>query len=491
MFTTGLPDFVYLSLRMAISQGSPTIDQLKSTFLLQKETFALTRHEPLTRRKDRLKALRAWIRANRVAIHEALYADFGKPAAEADGIEIFHVLSELRFALANLKRWVRPRDVRASLAMVGTRSQIVYEPKGVCLILSPWNYPFSLSAGPLISALAAGNTVIIKPSEHTPHTSALIRRMVEELFGPQVVTVFEGDETVARGLLTLPFDHIFFTGSPAVGKHVMRSAAEHLTSVTLELGGKSPAIVTDTARINEAAQRIAVAKFVNAGQTCIAPDYVLVHASVHDVFVAALTDKIKHHFADGASFESSASYTRLVNSRHFERLRTMVDEAVAAGAHRVLGGEVDATARFMAPVVLTDVPAGERLLEEEIFGPVLPVIIYNTLDEALQFIDERDKPLALYVFTKDDAVTDRVLRQTSSGGVCINDCAIHFLHHHLPFGGVGASGIGKAHGHYGFLAFCNEKPVLHQRHGFTGISVFYPPYTERTQRLMAWFLKLF
>jgi len=476
---------------MEISGRSTSLTLLKTAFARQKDGFTALRQEPVKQRKARLKALRAWLHLNRHAIQQALFDDFRKPAAEADAIEIFHVLSELKFALNHLDRWIRPRRVQASLALTGTQSRILYEPKGVCLIISPWNYPFALSVGPLVSALAAGNTVILKPSEHTPHMSALLQRMVQEVFEPHVVSLFEGGEDVARQLLGLPFDHIFFTGSPAVGKHVMRAAADHLASVTLELGGKSPAIVTHSARVKDAAQRIAVAKFVNAGQTCIAPDYVLVDASVSNAFIKALVDEIRARFATDGSYQSSGSYGRLVNDRHFRRVSGLIDEAVAAGANVMLGGPSDESSRFIQPVVLTDVPQNVRLLEEEIFGPVLPVVVYNKLDEAIRFIQQRPNPLALYVFTQKQEAAGQILSQTSSGGACVNECAIHFLHHNLPFGGAGASGIGKAHGYYGFLAFSNEKPVLYQRNGFTSISMFYPPYTRSTTRLMEWFLKLF
>lgn len=476
---------------MELSDDSGTADALKRAFLLQKSGIPDLFREPLRHRRSRLLALRAWIHSNRSAIHAALYQDFQKPAAEVDGTEIFHVLSEIKSALSHLDAWARPRNVRAPLAMLGTRSSIRYEPKGVCLILAPWNYPFSLCAGPLVSALAAGNAVILKPSELTPAVSALVKRMAEEVFEGPIVTVFEGGEDVARRLLQLPFDHIFFTGSPAVGKVVMHAAAEHLASVTLELGGKSPVVVTASARVREAAQRIAVGKFVNAGQTCIAPDYVLVEASVADAFVAVLTEEIRKLFAGDGSFELSGSYGRIVNDRHFTRLQEWVTAAVDAGARLAFGGPMDRASRFIHPVVLTHVPADAQILQAEIFGPVLPILVYNVLDEAIRFIQSHPKPLALYAFTQDDAVAGRILGETSSGGACINDCAIHFLHEHLPFGGVNTSGIGKAHGHYGFLAFSNEKPVLYQRNGFTTISLFYPPYSRRSQRLMDWFLKLF
>lgn len=286
-----IADFAIFN-KMEVSEGFLITEQLERAFAFQKKGLPQLFREPVKRRKERLAALRSWIHRNRASIHQAMHDDFRKPAAEVDGIEIFHVLSEIKFALSHLDQWTRPRRVPATLAMLGTRSYIRYEPKGVCLIMSPWNYPFSLCVGPLVSALAAGNAVIIKPSELTPAVSALVRRMADEVFERDTVTVCEGGEEVARHLLTLPFDHVFFTGSPAVGRAVMRAAAEHLASVTLELGGKSPAIVTASAHLVPSARRIAVAKFVNTGQTCIAPDYVLVETQVADAFVASLTTQI-------------------------------------------------------------------------------------------------------------------------------------------------------------------------------------------------------
>src|SRR6187551_883402 len=264
---------------------------IEGTFEAQKSNLINLRKEPVSKRKERLKKLRNWIHTNRNAIHEAMYNDFRKPAVEVDGIELFHVLNEIKYASDSLEQWTKPTKVDAPITMFGTRSWIQYEARGVCLIISPWNYPFSLCIGPLVSALSAGNSVIIKPSEMTPHVSSLIKKMVDEIFEPQVVSVFEGDAVISQRLLKLPFDHIFFTGSPGIGKVVMKAAAENLTSVTLELGGKSPSIITDSARIEEAAQRTAVAKFINNGQTCIAPDYILVDEKVAERFTAALINQ--------------------------------------------------------------------------------------------------------------------------------------------------------------------------------------------------------
>jgi aldehyde dehydrogenase (NAD+) len=442
-------------------------------------------------RIKRLEDLRKWIHGNRKKIHEAMYQDFKKPSVEVDAIELYHVLSEIKHAISSLDSWARPKKIDAPITMLGTRSYIQYEPKGLCLIIAPWNYPFSLAIGPLVSALAAGNSVIIKPSEHTPHVSALIAKLARDVFNNEVVSVFEGDAAVAQTLLQLPFDHIFFTGSPAIGKVVMKAASEYLASVTLELGGKCPAIVTDHCNINDAAERIAVAKFVNNGQTCVAPDYVLVSEKVKDQLIAKLAERTQARFSYEGDFHKSDSYCRIVNDSHFKRLKQLLDSAIQEGAKPALPPVIDERTRFMSPVILSDIMETSRLLEEEIFGPVLPVVSFKNLDQAIAFVNARPKPLATYIFSRSSKETSRVLKETSSGGACVNDSGIHFLHHHLPFGGVNTSGLGKSHGYYGFLAFSNEKPVLHQKSGFTTVRMFYPPYNNRSKKIMEWFLKLF
>jgi aldehyde dehydrogenase (NAD+) len=471
---------------------SPLEKTLMKVFLQQKNKVKELRTESSGNRVQRLKQLRNWIHAHRSQIHEAMYADFKKHPVEVDGIEIFHVLSEIKTAISNLDLWASPKKVDAPITMLGTKSYIQYEPRGVCLILSPWNYPFSLCVGPLVSALAAGNSVILKPSEFTPHVSSVLKRMVEEVFDSSVVSIFEGDAEVSQKLLKLPFDHIFFTGSPSVGKIVMKAAAENLASVTLELGGKSPSIITDSAFLKDAAQRIAVAKFVNNGQTCVAPDYALVDAKIVDRFTALLTGQIKKLFTENdVSFAKSEHYCRIINDKHFVRLSDLLNETLEQGAHVLFGGEIDRSTRFIHPTILTNVPHSSRIMSEEIFGPILPIITYNKLDEAIAFVNQRPKPLALYIFSGRKKEQERILRETSAGGVCINDSGIHFLHHNLPFGGVNNSGIGKSHGHYGFLTFSNEKPVLKQRRGLTTIRAFYPPYTAQSKKVMEWFLRLF
>jgi aldehyde dehydrogenase (NAD+) len=465
---------------------------IAKSFAIHKEAAQSLRKEPIASRKQRLKKLRDWIHKNRSVIHSAMYDDFRKHPTEVDGIEIFHVLSEIKKAVDNLDQWTALQKIDATFTMLGTRSFIQYEPRGVCLIISPWNYPFSLCAGPLASALAAGNAVVLKPSELTPHVSSVLKKMVTEIFDPAVVSIFEGGPEISQTLLKLPFDHIFFTGSPSVGKIVMRAASENLSSVTLELGGKSPAIITSSANLKDAAERTAVAKFVNNGQTCIAPDYILADKQIADQFTIELIRQTKKLFTEkGQTFEDSPHYCRIVNTRHFDRVNNLLKDAVEQGATLAFGGKVNAGERFIHPVILTDVSPSTAVMQEEIFGPVLPIIRYEKLEEAISFVNGKPKPLALYVFSRSKRIYRKVLQETSSGGACVNDCAIQFLHGNLPFGGVNNSGIGKSHGYSGFLAFSNEKPVLRQRSGLTSVKAFYPPYTAGSRRLIEWFLKLF
>ncbi len=465
---------------------------LEKIFSFLRQALPNLRTEPVSKRIERLKRLRDWIHANRSSLHKAMYDDFQKHPTEVDGTELFHVLSEIKNAVANLEKWTAPKKIDAPITMLGTRSFIQYEPRGVCLILSPWNYPFSLCVGPLVAALAAGNAVVLKPSELTPHVSAIIKQMTKDVFEPSVVSVFEGGPEVSQQLLKLPFDHIFFTGSPTVGKLVMKAAAENLTSITLELGGKSPAIITDSAYVREAARRTAVAKFVNNGQTCIAPDYVLVDEKIASLFIKEVIEQTKKLFTEnGESFQTSAHYCRIVNDKHFTRLTTLLNDALSQGAILEFGGEVDESTRFIHPTIISRPPRSSGVMREEIFGPILPVVTYSKIEEAIEFINEKPKPLALYIYTQNKNVQEKILNETSSGGVCINDSAIHFLHSNLPFGGVNNSGIGKSHGYHGFLAFSNEKPVMKQRRGFTSVQAFYPPYTNASKKMMDWFLKLF
>ena len=472
--------------------GQPTLEHLKSTFAALQNRSIGGRTEKISQRRARLKKLLGWLLQNRERVQNAVYLDFKKPAAEVDISEVYLVISELRLALSKLGKWASAKPIDAPINYLGTRSELRYEPKGVCLIISPWNYPFNLAIGPLVSCIAAGNTAILKPSELTPHTSKLIGEMVSEVFAKDQVQVFQGDQEVSKQLLALPFDHIFFTGSPAVGKIVMKAAAQNLASVTLELGGKSPAIIHDTAHLKDTAKRIAFGKFLNNGQTCIAPDYLLVHEDVKVKLMEHLTYFIKKLFGDGSEItERSISYGRVVNERHFQRLHRLLGDAIEKGATVEMIGQANAQALFLPPTLVSNVPADSLLMQEEIFGPLLPIITFRTLDEALSIINSKPKPLALYIFDRDDDFREKVLSSTSSGGACINDCVLQFAHSNLPFGGVNNSGIGKSHGHAGFLAFSNEKPVLKQRRGLALSYFFYPPFSaamrKRIEPILRWF----
>ena len=424
--------------------------------------------------------------------HDKLYAaanaDYGKTEAEVDLTEIFAIRTELAHIKSNLKRWMRPKKVLPTLSTFGTSSKIMFEPKGVCLVISPWNYPYNLTFGPMLTAIAAGNTVMIKPSELTPNMSALMRELVEETFEKHEVAIFEGDYKVSEHLTSLPFDHIFFTGSPGVGKIVMAAAAKHLTSVTLELGGKSPTIVDETANLKKAARNTMWGKFTNNGQTCIAPDYLFVHESVKDTFVELLKENIQSLYGDKETIKANPDYCRIVNARHFERVNGLLNNAVEKGASLINGGMTDSDQNFIAPTVLDNVAQDSKILEEEIFGPLLPVMTYTNLDEVISYINAKPKPLALYIYSSNNSNIDKVLTETSSGDAVINHNMLQFLHPNLPFGGVNNSGIGKAHADYGFKAFSHERSVLRDR--FSTTHMFYPPYTPKVKKMIKQTIKL-
>jgi aldehyde dehydrogenase (NAD+) len=441
------------------------------------------RTEPWQNRKKLIKSFGEFVMQNRQRIHEALRADLGKSETETDISEVFPLITEIKHAIRELGNWVEPEPIDAPITYLGTTSELQYEPKGACLIIGPWNFPFMLTLGPLVSCLAAGNTAIIKPSELTPHTSQLMRDMVKEFFEEDLVTVIEGDAQVATQLLKLPFDHIFFTGSTAVGKIVMRAAADHLCSVTLELGGKSPTIIDTSANLNDAAKRIAFGKFLNVGQACVAPDYILIDKTVEQKFIDLLKQNISKLYAANGSINSqSPDYGRIVNVRNFNRIDALVQDAIQLGAKVELNGASDATSRFFHPVILSGVSTDSKIMEEEIFGPVLPIISYNSEEEILPIILARPKPLGFYIFSTRKAFQQKLTDSVSAGAVCINDCVLQFTHPNLPFGGTNASGFGKAHGRYGFLAFSNEKPVLKQKRGITMSSFLYPPFNNRVKR---------
>lgn len=461
--------------------------EIHRVFALQKQHQWEVGRTTAQQRIAKLKRLHQTILDFRKPLEEALWADLRKSPAEVSISELGVVLHEIRFAIQHLASWMTPKKVGASMPLFRSHSEIVPEPKGVCLILAPWNFPFNLTIDPLVSAIAAGNCVILKPSEYSPNTNRVMREIVEQSFPPGEVSMFEGDSQVAQELLSLPFNHIFFTGSPAVGKLVMRAAAEHLSSVTLELGGKSPVIVDEKADLDKAASKIAWLKVMNAGQTCIAPDYVLVHESVHDVLVDKLKSKLRQFYGGTPeAMKATPDMCRMISPRHFQRVKFLLDDALQSGSELEIGGETDADELYIAPSVLTKVPEGGRLWEEEIFGPLLPVRTYRELSEAIQYVNARPKPLALYVFSDSNRSIRRILADTRCGGVTINDCGPHFYNTELPFGGSNNSGIGKCHGEFGFHEFSNQKGVLYQAKFLPVSDFFHPPYGGK---LRGWLLE--
>lgn len=438
-----------------------------------------------------LKKMKRWILQHQDDIRAALHADFKKPAHEVDLSEILPVVMEIKDAISNLPRWVQPRRVSTPMALIGTRSTVHHEPKGVSLILAPWNFPFMLTISPLVSAVAAGCTAIVKPSEVSEHTTKLIERMMSELFEEGEVAVVTGDYTVAQDLTALPFDHIFFTGSPQVGKKVMHAAADNLSSVTLELGGRNPVIIDASAKIGDTATKLVWGKFFNAGQSCMSPNYVMVHEKIYDKFTAALKKAFekaypKHH----GNMSEATDYARVITPRHADRLRGLIKETVGAGAKALIGGDSGEGA-YLPPTVLHGVEADHPIMKEEIFGPVMPILKYKHIDEALALIDSIEKPLGLYVFARNNRLVNKVIQSTSSGNVMINETTIAFSHPELPFGGVNYSGIGKAHGHAGFMAFTNEKPVVRQNTILPSTMLAHQPYYKWKNKILNLVIRYF
>ncbi len=440
-------------------------------------------------RKATLKRLEAAFLAHREDIRAALYADFRKHPSEVDLTEVFPVTSEIKHTRRHLSKWMRPNRVKTPLALLGARSYVHYEPKGVVLIIAPWNFPINLTFGPLVAAIAAGNCVMIKPSENTPHSSAVTRSIIEEVFDESEVAVVEGGIETSTAVLAQPFNHIFFTGAPSIGKVVMEAAAKHLASVTLELGGKSPTIVDETAQVDAAAHRVAWAKFTNNGQICLAPDYVFVHESKKDEFLQKLSKNIEKFY--GIDARSSDSYARIVNNRHYQRLNGYLEEAKEKGATVAYGGRTEGSEDYIEPTVLTDVDPTSTVMTDEIFGPLLPVSTFKSLDEPIAVINSKEKPLALYIYSRSRANQQRIMQNTRAGGTCINHSAVHFFNNYLPFGGSNNSGIGKGHGFFGFEAFSNARGVLKQITPFTALDLLTAPYNALKQKLIDISIKFF
>ena len=471
-----------------IGPANAAESEIQRVFERQRDAAIRLRTSTAEERIAKIRKLHDAVMAHREQIHEAAYKDFKKPPAEVDLAEVLPVISEAKHAMRALKGWMKPKGVWPTSLTIGLKSWVQYEPKGRCLIVSPWNYNVNLAFGPLVSCIAAGNTAIIKPSEMTPHLSALMAKIIKGIFPEDEVALFEGDVAVSSALLALPFDHIFVTGSPNVGKVVMAAAAKHLTSVTLELGGKSPTIIDESADLKLAARTLMWGKYTNNGQTCIAPDYIYVHASVKDAFAQECIAVIKDCYGETVESQMNSPYlARVVNERHTKRINSLLEDAKQRGARILCGGQASEKDCFIQPTLLDNVPADAKIQSEEIFGPLLPIMPYTDLDKVIAEINAQPKPLALYIWSKSETVINKALKQTSAGGTCINHCVVQYAHGNLPFGGVNNSGIGSAHGHYGFKAFSHERSVIRTR--LMMARTLFPPYTDFKQKLLKLMIK--
>jgi aldehyde dehydrogenase (NAD+) len=452
------------------------VTELNAVLEKQRQFFAEGKTRDVKARLAALKALRQQILCHENEILDALRLDLGKSAFEAFATEIGIVLDEIKYALHHLKRWSADKRVPSPLKQFPARSFIRPEPYGNVLIMSPWNYPFQLTLAPLVGALSAGNCVIVKPSAYSPATSTVIKKILQSAFSPEHVFTALGGRQENAMLLTQKFDYIFFTGSVAVGKAVMEAAAANLIPVTLELGGKSPCIVDDTADVKLAARRIVWGKFINAGQTCVAPDYLLVHKNVKKALLGEMAACLNRFFGENPL--SSPDLCKMINEKHFHRVRRLIE-----GENIVAGGNDDQGTLQIAPTILDDVSWDAPVMQEEIFGPVMPVIEFDDLSAALGQVRARPRPLALYIFTKSSRNEQLVLNGVSFGGGCVNDTVVHLATSHMPFGGVGDSGMGGYHGKTGFDTFTHKKSIL-KKSLLLDIPLRYPPYKDSTLKLL-------
>jgi len=464
---------------------SKEIDRI---FDLQKKNQYNIANTTAKERKAKIKKIQDAIQNTyREEIKKASYDDFKKNEAEVDLTEVFPIVASAKYTIKRLSGWMRDEKVDTPLAQLGMSSKIKYEPKGVVLIISPWNFAFNLTFIPLISAIAAGNTVILKPSENTSNSSHLMKKIIGDLFDESEIALIEGAIPETAQLLKKPFNHIFFTGAPSIGKIVMKAAAEHLTSVSLELGGKCPTIIDETANIDAAAARVAWAKGMNNGQICIAPDYVYIHESKKDKFLESYKKYSSSYY--GENPQESESYNRIVNNRHFKRLKAYMDDALEKDAVIEFGGNLDAKDNFVSPTVVSNLSDEAMVWENEIFGPILPLRTFKDISEPIDFVNKGEKPLALYVYSSSKKNIKAVTNGTRSGGMVINHNAVHYFNNNLPFGGSNNSGIGKGMGVHGFKAFSNAKSIMKQWSPIDGMENFRPPYTDMKKKLIAFAIK--
>ena len=449
--------------------------KLNDLFRLQQNLFHQNNNSDLGQRIRKIKKIRQWIKRNEKLITDTILKDYKKPITEIYTTEFKPVISHIDYTLRNLKKWASPKTVKTPLHLIGTKSKIYYEPKGICLIISPWNYPLNLTLNPLISSIAAGNYNIIKPSEFTPNLSELIKKMISELFNNKENIVVLGDHKVGEELINLPFNHIFFTGSPKIGKKVMEAAGKNLSSITLELGGKNHTIVDLSANLEDAVEKIIWSKYVNAGQTCIACNHVFIYKGIAENFYKEVIKKI-------TLLNKDKQYTQIVNPTHAKRINAILSNCLNHSGKKLISYK-NSTSQIIPIIPIKNVSIKNPILNDEIFGPILPIIEYEEINEVIKFIKSREKPLAIYLFSTNKKMMQLVLKETSSGGVVINDCMIQYMNPNLPFGGVNNSGIGKSGGKRSFLNFTNEKSVLIQRPGFSITKIFYPPYTNFKKKL--------
>lgn len=454
---------------------------IEQKFYDSKAFFNTQQTKDISFRKEQLKKLSKAIKSYESDILEALYTDLGKNKVEAYATEIGITLKSIKNARKELKNWTKTKNVDTPLYLFPTKSYIKKEPYGTVLIIAPFNYPFQLVFEPLIGAIAAGNTAIIKPSELTPNVARVIKRLINETFDANYIEVIEGGIEETQTLIHLPFDYVFFTGSENVGKIVYQAASENLVPVTLEMGGKSPVIVDETANIKVASERICFGKFTNAGQTCVAPDYILVHESVKDDLITALSKTLREFY--GQNIQQSPDYGRIVNLKHYHRLTSLLN---SEQMNIVFGGHSDEDERYIEPTLLDHVTSDSAIMQEEIFGPILPILTYQSLDEAIAFIHQRPKPLSLYLFSEDENATQRVINELSFGGGAINDTLMHLANPKLPFGGVGVSGMGRYHGKYSFDTFTHEKSYIFKSTRLES-GVHLPPYKGKFKYIKAFF----
>lgn len=461
------------------------IDWLQRRFEAQQQAYRRDPYPSLKERRHRLTLLKQLILSHQDEIAQALNEDFsGRSAEETLNAEVLPSVMGINHAVKHLDRWMKPERRLVHWLFQPAGSQVVPQPLGVAGVIVPWNYALYLAIGPLTAALAAGNHAMVKVSEFTPRFGALLEQWVGEIFDPEILTVVNGEVEVAQAFSALPFDHLLFTGSTTVGRHIMAAAAKNLTPVTLELGGKSPAVIDRSIPVKEAAERLVFAKCLNAGQTCIAPDYVLCPADRLEDFVRHFLDEVKRQYGNPVS---NPDYSAIVNDRQWQRLQRYLKQAETEGARLHWSERPSVTGsggRKIPPVLLTDVNVESEVMREEIFGPVLPVLPYEELEDALSFINDRDRPLALYVFGYDRSLRRTFIERTHSGGLVFNDALIHVALDNLPFGGVGASGMGHYHGREGFETFSKLKPVLTKQR-LSSLKLIYPPYGRRVHRLIA------